>query len=130
MVSAAQNYNQSTTCARQALCRTRSRYSNDPSDWQLKPQFNQKYLSPDSIDLFATHLTKKPANFVSWRPDPEAYHLDAFTVNWCDVKGYACPPFGFITKVLMKVMKEQATIMLVVPVWKTQPLWPLLLKMC
>ena len=32
-----------------------SRHSNDPSDWQLKPQFIQKYLSPDSGDFFATH---------------------------------------------------------------------------
>ena len=29
----------------------------------------------------------------------------------------------------MKVMKEPATIVLVAPVWKIQPWWPLLLKM-
>ena len=55
-----------------------SRHSND---WQLKPQFIQKYLSPDSVDLFATDLTKHTVNLVSWRPDPEAYHTDAFTLN-------------------------------------------------
>ena len=71
-----------------------SRHSNDPSDWKLKPQFIQIYLSPDSVDLFAACLTKQTANFVSWRPDPEAYHADAFTLNWHNVKG---PPRSLCT---------------------------------
>ena len=58
-----------------------SKHSNDPSVLQLKPQFIQKYLSRDSVDPFVTRLTNQTADFLSWKPDTEAYNTDAFILN-------------------------------------------------
>lgn len=36
---------------------------------------------PD-IDLFASKINSKCEKFVSWKCDPEAYQIDAFTLDW------------------------------------------------
>ena len=46
--------------------------------------------------------------------------------DWSQTKGYANPPWNLIGRVLSKAQMNQAHIILVAPVWKTQP-WCLLL---
>ena len=73
----------------------------------------------------------RPASpqYVSWRPDPEAVHADALTMDWAPLKGYAFPPFNLIPAVLNKVSRDKADIVLVAPIWPAQPWWPLLLSL-
>ena len=49
-------------------------------------------------DLFATKLNRQITKFVSWRPDPDpdALHIDVFTLNWHSLYFYAFPPFSVL----------------------------------
>lgn len=109
-----------------------SRTLRDRTDWKLHPQIfnqiNQKW-GPLEVDLFATRLSTQLPRFFSWRPDPLAEATDAFSQQWGQVKGYANPPWCLIAKVLSQVRNQQAQLILVAPVWRGQPWYPVLLGM-
>jgi hypothetical protein len=44
------------------------------------------------VDLFASAWNRQLDFFVSWKPQPEAMAVDAFSINWIILKGYAFPP--------------------------------------
>ena len=46
------------------------------------------------VNLFASRLTTQLQRFFSWRPDPEAEALDAFSQDWTQLQGktYSNPP--------------------------------------
>ena len=106
-----------------------SRTFIDSSDWKLQPEIIQCFLKNREIDLFATSLTNQLKSCVSWRPDPQAVATDAFSTDWSQLKGYAFPPFNLIPQTLMKVISNNANIVLVAPIWQTQHWWPLLLQL-
>jgi len=56
--------------------------------------------------------------------------MGAFTINWDSKYNYCFPPFSLVSKVLSKLgeMKDSNAI-LVVPFWKTQPWYPVLVSM-
>ena len=101
----------------------------DFSDWKLQPEIIQYFLKDREIDLFATRLTNQLKSYVSWRPDPHAVATDVFSIDWSQMKGYAFPPFNLIPRTSMKVINDNANIVLVAPVWQTQHWWPLLLQL-
>ena len=78
------------------------------------------------IDLFASRLNKRLPVFCSFRPDPEASFINAFTISWAYKKLYCFPPFSCILQVLQKIIQDQATCMVVVPDWPSQAWYPLL----
>ena len=86
-------------------------------------------LGPCSVDLFATRLNNQLKRYISWRPDPFAIATDAFTISWWEEVGYAFPPFALIGRCLQKVHQEGCTVVLVAPVWDTQPWYPVLLNL-
>ena len=109
-----------------------SRTMIDWSDWQLNPVIISKILpifGPIEVDMFASRLTAQCPAYFSWRPDPYTVATDAFLQDWSQIKGYANPPWSLIGRVLSKVQMDKAHIVLVAPVWKTQPWYPLLLQM-
>ena len=109
-----------------------SRIMKDRSDWMLcRETFRriQTQFGPLDIDLFASRLTKQLPTYVSWRPDPQALETDAFSMNWKGLKAYANPPWHLISRVLCQVREQEATIVLVAPVWKTQAWYSLLLEL-
>ena len=106
-----------------------SRVFNDSSEWKIDPQTISPFLKGCEIDLFASRLSAQLPQFVSWRPDPEAVHADALTMNCAPFKGYAFPPFNLIPAVLNKVSQDKADIILVAPIWPAQPWWPLLMSL-
>ena len=105
-----------------------SRVFNDSSKWKIDPQSISPFLKGCKIDLFASRLPTQLPQHVSWRPDPEAVHADALTMDWAPFKGYAFPPFNLIPAVLNKVSQDKADIILVAPIWPAQS-WPLLLSL-
>ena len=110
-----------------------SRIMRDRSDWMLCPNVFQAInhkLGPLEVDLFASRLTTQLSSFVSWRPDPEAIATDAFTVTWTGLKAYANPPWSLVGRVLSQARQQGADLILVTPVWKTQPWYPTVLEMC
>ena len=111
---------------------TQSRIYEDSSNWQLMPEvFKQldKRWGPFQIDWFADRLNAQVRKFVSWKPDPEAWQVDAFTMPWQEELGYAFPPFCLIGRCLAKVQRDSAEMVLVTPVWQTQPWFPRVLGM-
>lgn len=54
-------------------------------EWELSQKAFQKITScfgTPEVDLFASRINNKCRNFVSWKRDPEAMAIDAFTLNW------------------------------------------------
>ena len=66
---------------------------------------------------------------MSYRPDPEAIAIDAFSLNWSNLNFYAFPPFSVIPTVLNKLMTDGAQGICVLPDWRTQPWYPRALQL-
>ena len=102
---------------------TESRVKRDLNDWMLP------LIRHCTVDLFASRLSHQLCKYVCWRPDPNAFHSDAFTLDWSSLTAYAFPPFSLIPAVLHKTKRERATLVLVAPIWTAQPWWPLLIEL-
>ena len=106
-----------------------SREFTGMSDWKLDPTIIQPFLLNCQTDLFESRLTSQLADYIGWRPDPEAIHTDAFTINGATLQGYAFPPFNLISKTLTKLTIDQTELILGAPDWQAQPWWPVLLRL-
>ena len=111
----------------------KSRNFSDNVEWSLNPKLFQEicqhFTTPD-VDLFASRLNNKVDNYISFMPDPGASAIDAFTITWGNFKFfYAFPPFSCIFKTMRKIIKDQATGVLIVPWWPSQPWWARLHKL-
>ena len=111
---------------------THSRKFNDRTEWMLDEEvfasIAKRYGLPE-IDLFASRLNKQLERYVSWQADPGAEAVDAFTIDWQGLNFYAFPPFCLISKCLQKIRKDNATGIMVVPNWPSQPWFPVLIEM-
>ena len=102
------------------------------TEWELCPKAYQKIidqLGKPGIDLFATYQNTKCSKFISWTFDPESIVIDAFTVSWTDKQFYAFPAFALIHRTINKIVQDQAEGILVVPYWRSQPWFPLFVKL-
>ena len=109
-----------------------SRKFNDNIEWMLdRAMFKSivgRYGLPE-VDLFATRLNAQLPKYISWMPDPNAWAVDAFTVDWGTLNFYAFPPFNIIPRCLQKIKVDNAQGLLVVPNWPTQAWFPILEEM-
>ena len=81
------------------------------------------------IDLFATNINAQLGKYAAFRPDPGAMYIDAFSIEWFDLKFYAFPLISVIPRVIAKVKQDSAEGIIVVPFWPTQVWYPVMLKM-
>ncbi|CAG2225767.1 unnamed protein product [Mytilus edulis] len=81
------------------------------------------------IDLFATSLNHKLLTFVSPVPDPKSFAVDAMSLSWKGMFGYAFPPFRFLSPVLQKIAGENCKIIVIAPAWPKQSWFPDLLRL-
>ena len=72
------------------------------------------------VDLFASRVNAQLKSYVSWRPDPDAMDVDAFTLNWSNFRVFCFPRFSLISRVLQTLKLCQAVSVIVVPFWTTQ----------
>ena len=66
------------------------------SEWMinremLKDSLKKLNFKPD-IDLFASRINKQYKKYVSYRSDPDAIAINAFSLDWVDLKFCASPP--------------------------------------
>lgn len=105
-----------------------SRRTHPDVEWELSDTGYQrlidKFTAPQ-IDLFASRINKKCEVYASWHRDPDAFALDAFTLDWSNLFFYAFPPVAIILKVIRKIISDKAEGIMVVPDWPTQPWYPL-----
>ena len=109
-----------------------SRRDDHSLEWMLNPRdfaylVDSLKFYPD-IDLFASRLNAQVRPFVSYRPDPECQHVDAFSLDWEHRSFYAFPPFACIASCIQKVVQDRATGIIVAPNWPTQFWYPELLR--
>mgnify|MGYP007058655218 CR=1 FL=1 len=86
-------------------------------------------LGEPFIDLFASRLNHQVSCYVSWKPDPGAAVIDAFSLTWHKQLFYAFPPFSLIARCLQKIQTDSAEGFMIVPMWPTQSRYPKLLQM-
>ena len=81
-------------------------------------------ITPDgAVTSFLLH-------FFSWRPDPLATATDALLQDWSRMRAYANPPWNLIGRVLTKIQSSNPDlILLVAPIWPSQPWYPTLLEL-
>lgn len=68
-----------------------------------------KTFGKRNIGLFASKLNAKCKKYVSWGPDPNLSHVDAFTFKW-NLFFYAFPPFCLVSKTLRKIFNDKEEI--------------------
>ena len=107
-----------------------SRKINTSHEWQLNPVIFEQILHhfqiQPELDLFASRVNTQMDKFVSYRPDPDACHIDAFTMDWSNITIYAFPPFACLGKVIRKIITENSRGILITPDWRTQYWFPMM----
>lgn len=88
----------------------------------------QAFVTPNT-DLFAFRLNYQLKPYEPWMPDPQACHVDAFTLDWINHVFYVFPPFSILSRVIKKVESDGVTEILVVPDWPTQAWCPMLRRL-
>ena len=79
-------------------------------------------ISP-KIDLFASRLNNQLPTDVSYKPDPNAYAVDAFSLDWSKLQFYAFSPFSCISQYVQKIKTDKEEGILVISHWPTQPFY-------
>ena len=101
-----------------------SRVFNTSTEWSLHQdlfdRINEMW-GPFDIDHFASRLNFKIPTYVSWKPDPHAKHVNVLFMQLEEHYFYAFLPFSLIATCLRKIEQDQATGVILVPFWQTQP---------
>jgi hypothetical protein len=111
---------------------TQSREVGDRSEWMLDPGLFQEICScmgQPTIDLFASRISHQLPKYMSLKMDPNSEATDAFQQNWSNETPYAFPPFCLVGRVLQKLKRYDIEMIIITPIWVTQPWYPLLLTM-
>ena len=110
-----------------------SRNINLDGEWMVHPSLLKEALQllkfTPNIDLFVSRINKQLDKYVSFKPDPDAFAVDAFSLNWSSYNFVAFPPFAFVSRTLQKIQEDSATGVVVAPYWPNQAFYPVLLKM-
>ncbi len=95
-----------------------SRLNLEAGDWKLRSESFQRISSwwSPQINLFVAAWNRQLDRFISWQPQPDAMAVDAFTLDWGNLRCYAFPPFNLIHKCLLKIWRDQAVVLLLTPV--------------
>ena len=103
-----------------------SRVDRHEIEWRLDERVFQsivRKLGGCDVDLFASRVNAQLKSYVSWRPDPDAMAVDAFTLDWSKFSSAFCfPPFSLISRVLQTFELCLAECVIVVP-FRTTQVW-------
>lgn len=109
-----------------------SRVFHDNTEWMLNRFIFEKItvkLFKPKLDLFASRINNQLDKYVSWKPDPGAYAIDAFTLDWSIDTFFAFPPFSLLGRVVQKIEHDQAEGIVIVPNWPSQPWYPQVMRL-
>ena len=100
-----------------------ARKINSQEEWMLTRTIFSKALRfniTPKIDLFASRLNNQLPPYVSYKPDPNAYAVDAFSLDWSKLQFYVFPPFSCTSQCVQKIKTDKTEGILVIPHWPTQ----------
>ena len=110
-----------------------SRHFSDDTEWALSDSIFDDVCScfgAPSIDLFASRNNYKLNKYVSWKPDPSAWAVDAFTLDWSQFHlPFIFPPFRLVGRCVQKIRMEKASAIVVAPHWPGQTWFTGLMKL-
>ena len=98
-----------------------------PAEWMLDRSVVETIFNTwdrPQVDLFATRWNCQIQTFVSPFPDELAYSVDALSLSWQGIMGYAYPPVVLIPKILQKIQSSNCIIILIAPFWTRQSWFP------
>ena len=81
------------------------------------------------LDLMASRLNKQLPRYISWKCDPDAMKVDAFSVCWSDDYLYCFSPFSLVMRCVRKLKDDQGECLFVCPLWSTQVWWTPLMEL-
>ena len=109
-----------------------SRHFSDDTEWELHDTNFQRICETwgePSVDLFASRLNHKTPSYVSWRYDPGAFAINAFSISWSKFDlSYIFPPFRLVGRCVRKAKAEGAKTIIVAPRWPGQTWYTYLLR--
>ena len=79
------------------------------------------------MDRSANRSVRIGPHSFSWKPDPYSAAVDAFCQDWSSTGLYAFPPFCLVSQCLSKRQSCKDNLILVAPVWPSQPWYASLL---
>lgn len=109
-----------------------SRAAPNRHEWMLNRRvFRQveALWGPFDVDLFASRTNSQLPAYFAWKPDPGCLAVDAMIQPWADLVAYANPPWPILARVLGKIRQEEATVVLIAPLWASRPWFPTLLSL-
>ncbi|XP_068096310.1 CCAAT/enhancer-binding protein gamma isoform X1 [Hyperolius riggenbachi] len=112
---------------RNILADTLSRQLILEIEWELNPRIFKLIVErwgQPILDLFATAQNAKTKDFCSIQTGTQRNRLDTFSVHWGEGLIYAFLPFKLIQKVVCKIVKDKALVILVVPWWPKRCWFP------
>ena len=105
----------------------------DKSEWKLSDVWAARlvhHFGVAQVDRFADAALTLLPRFDASYPCRGAEAVDTFTRSWVHTHSWVNPPYNDIGRVLHKLWNEPlASATLLLPVWPTQPWWPLLLEL-
>ena len=106
--------------------------TKDQDDWKLNPEvfqaLKERWGTP-TVDRFATANNRQCERYNSRTRDPQSEARDAFAQKWKGELNWINPPWGLIGRVLRQIRMEGAGAILIVPFWKSQYWWPVLMEL-
>lgn len=74
-----------------------------------------------TLDMFALEVNSQCAAYIAPFPEPNAFGVDAFSLNWAELERthelYANPEWTQMQRLVDKVKQEKVRLMLVCPLW-------------
>ena len=105
-----------------------SRRNQKEAEWMLTTSSLQDALNESDFalenDLFVSCMNTHFPKYVSFKPDPSSFAIDAFTLDWSSLMFYAFPPFSVIPAVLSKIVAEKAAGVCTLLDWPKQGCFP------
>ena len=108
-------------------------FKSKDKEWMLNPKSLTTTLETlkftPEIDLFSSHVNKQFPPYCTYRRDPDAKSMDAFSISWSYIRFYCFLPFSCILRAVRKVIQDQALGILVILNWPKQPWYPMLMPL-
>ena len=67
-----------------------------------------------TLDLFTSRINYQIDRYISWKLDPKALTIDAFSIKWNTDLYYIFPPFTSLGKVTAKIYRDKTKAVVVV----------------
>jgi hypothetical protein len=101
------------------------------ADWSVSDEIFEEasnMFGMRTFDRFASPVSFRCDNFNTLIPHPHSQG-DSMVQSWVGYKNWVCPPISLASRVIDKLLREQAEAVVVLPFWPSAPWYPVLMEM-